>query len=133
MPFILLILVLVFIFTITSCSDRKNDRKNDEKVVYTLKETDMYETYIPEKNREKYSQFIVNTTAAFMNNNHNQIEDPEEIIVEARRAADKIFGIRKMELCIERSYICESISNLTMQQVITQDSLIKIMEETMVR
>lgn len=72
--------LFIFAFMFASCSMKKE---------YSLMESP-YEVSIPEENREKYQQFIINTvSAASYHMSGGDYEDPEDVIESAERIAKK--------------------------------------------
>lgn len=125
-----ILLLCVFIFSFGACSMHKKD----EKVVYSLNESEFGYTYIPEKNREKYTQFIATTVGSLINQNGVSVQVSEGVISEAKEIADKLYSVPRMDLCImNRIGGCERVNIMNMQQMIIQDSLIKIYEERLGR
>jgi hypothetical protein len=121
--------LFIFAFVFASCSVNRLDEKEE----YSLIESEYGETYIPSKNWGKFDKYV----HTVMSTSVIQFGVTENIVpfFEAtQREAYKLYSIRTMDLCIIQPFgRCERVIYLNTQQAITQDSLRKIYEESVVR
>lgn len=86
-------------------------------------------TYIPEDKKSEYAEFIQKTvSAASFRMTTSDYEDPEDVIREAKRTANELYGKETYGLCvvdITRTDCKSNYANMTMEERQIYDSLLR--------
>lgn len=90
-------IVFIFLLILPSCS--KIDADDNETVTY--------QRIIPDSKREKAAEWVRSVVEAAYKYGHNggDLDDPEDVVAEARRTARDIFGELTIGISIHRSWV----------------------------